>query len=210
MSLPIYARPMYFGPIGINATTLAIALVVFGIALFLKLRHKQTKLFEVTLLIFLLGFVFQTFHGVIIQQYLFPISLPERPLFDNGLTLNYTLTNAVAYTVVPVLAICLEQARHNRRRGVQSQKLETNSRLQRCWTNLCSCTLFGDGSFFPPAMGPGIHHRRRDPLGCACQRSINYPANHILRGHTVQPVPGKRKHGAAGSRSLAGIPELHV
>ena len=46
MSLPIYARPMYFGPIGINETTLAIALVVFGIALFLKLRHKQTKAFR--------------------------------------------------------------------------------------------------------------------------------------------------------------------
>jgi hypothetical protein len=36
---------------------------------------------------------------------LFPISLPERPLFDNGLTLNYALTNAIAYTVVPVIAI---------------------------------------------------------------------------------------------------------
>jgi len=96
---------MYFGPIGINATTLAIAFIVFGIALFLKLRHKQTKLFELALLIFLLGFVFQTFHGVIIQQYLFPISLPERPLFDNSLTLNYALINIIAYTVVPILAI---------------------------------------------------------------------------------------------------------
>ncbi len=60
MSLPIYARPMYFGPIGINATTLTIALIVFGIAIFFKFRHKQTKLFEWALLLFLLGFVFQT------------------------------------------------------------------------------------------------------------------------------------------------------
>ncbi len=104
MSIPIYARPMYFGPIGINATTLAVSLIVFGIAAILKLRHKQTKLFELTLLVFLLGFVFQTFHGIIIQQ-VFAISLPERPLFDNNLTLNYALTNVVAYTVVPILAI---------------------------------------------------------------------------------------------------------
>jgi hypothetical protein len=105
MSLPIYARPMYFGPIGINATTLAVSLVVFGIAVYLKLRQQQTKLFEWALLLFLLGFVFQTFHGVIIQRYMFPISLPERPLFDNGLTLNYTLTNIIAYAIVPILAI---------------------------------------------------------------------------------------------------------
>lgn len=105
MSLPIYARPMYFGPIGINATTIAVALVVYGIAVYLKLRHKQTKLFEWALLLFLLGFVFQTFHGVIIQRYMFPISLPERPLYDNGLTLNYALTNVIAYAIVPIIAI---------------------------------------------------------------------------------------------------------
>jgi hypothetical protein len=105
MSLPIYARPMYFGPIGINATTLAVSLVVFAIAVFLTLRHKQTRLFEWALLLFLLGFVFQTFHGIIIQQFMFPISLPERPLFDNGLTLNYALTNVITYTIVPIIAI---------------------------------------------------------------------------------------------------------
>ena len=105
MSLPIYARPMYFGPIGINATTLTVSLVVCGIAVFLTLRHKQTMLFEWALLLSLLGFVFQTFHGVIIQQYMFPISLPERPLFDNGLTLNYTLTNVIAYTIIPIAVI---------------------------------------------------------------------------------------------------------
>lgn len=105
MSLPINAQPMYFGPIGINATTIAVSLVVFGIAILLKIRHKETKLFEWALLLFLLGFVFQTFHGVIIQQYLFHISLPERPLYDNGLTLNYALTNAIAYTIVPIIAI---------------------------------------------------------------------------------------------------------
>jgi hypothetical protein len=96
---------MYFGPIGINLTTLAVAFIVLGIAVFLKLRHKQTRLFEWALLLFLLGFVFQTFHGVIIQQYMFHISLPERPLYDNGLTLNYALTNAIAYAIVPIVAI---------------------------------------------------------------------------------------------------------
>lgn len=105
MSLPIHAQPMYFGPIGINATTIAVSLVVFGIAVFLKIRHKETRLFEWALLVFLLGFVFQTFHGVIIHQYMFPISLPERPLFDKGLTLNYTLTNVIAYTIVPIIVI---------------------------------------------------------------------------------------------------------
>lgn len=104
MSLPIYARPMYYGPLGINATILAIALVVFGIAVLLKLTHKQTKLFECALLLLLLSFIFQTFHGIIIL-YIFPISLPERPLFDNNLTLNYTLTNVIAYIIVPIIAI---------------------------------------------------------------------------------------------------------
>ncbi|MCW4000375.1 MAG: hypothetical protein NWE93_09050 [Candidatus Bathyarchaeota archaeon] len=104
MSLPIYARPMYFGPIGINATVLAVASAVFLIAVCLKIKQGQTKLFELTLLLFLLGFVFQTFHGIIIVH-IFPISLPERPLFDNGLTLNYALTNLIAYTAVPILAI---------------------------------------------------------------------------------------------------------
>jgi hypothetical protein len=104
MSLPIYARPMYYGPLGINATILAIALVVFGIAVLLKLKQKQTKLFEYTLLLLLLSFIFQSFYGTI-MQYIFSISLPERPLFDNQVTLNYTLTTVIAYTLVPIIAI---------------------------------------------------------------------------------------------------------
>lgn len=104
MSLPIHAQIQYFGPIGVNVTTLAIALAVFAIATFQKFRHRQTGLFEWALLVVLLTFVFQTFHGVIIQQ-MFHISLPEQPLYDNNLTLNYTFTNIIAYTLVPVLAI---------------------------------------------------------------------------------------------------------
>lgn len=104
MSLPIHALIQYYGPIGVNITTLAVSLIVFGIAAFLKLRHKQTPLFEWALLVLLLAFVFQTFHGIIIQR-VFPISLPEQPLYDNYLTLNYTLTNIIAYTVVPILAV---------------------------------------------------------------------------------------------------------
>lgn len=134
MSLPIYARPMYFGPIGINATTLAVSLVVFGIAVFLTLRHKQTKLFEVALLLFLLGFVFQTFHGVIIQQYMFPIALPERPLFDNGLTLNYALTNVIAYTIVPIAAIFAL----NRRITIEDLGFKVN-----CWKKTVTYSAAG-------------------------------------------------------------------
>jgi hypothetical protein len=40
-------------------------------------------------------------------QYIFPIALPEQPLFDNNLTFNCFLTNILAYVVFPVLTLIL-------------------------------------------------------------------------------------------------------
>ncbi|MBS7649603.1 hypothetical protein KEJ17_08190 [Candidatus Bathyarchaeota archaeon] len=41
------------------------------------------------------------------MQYIFPISLPEKPLLDNNLTFNYFLTNMLAYVICPVLVLIL-------------------------------------------------------------------------------------------------------
>ncbi len=106
MSLPISAHPTYYGLFGLNITTLLIAVAAVLIATVLKAAHRKTRLYEWALPAFLLSFVFLTLHGRLIQ-FIFPIALPEQPLFDNSLTLNYLLTNVLAYAVVPLLAIAL-------------------------------------------------------------------------------------------------------
>jgi hypothetical protein len=106
MSLPISAHPTYFGIVGVNITTLLVAVAALLIAIALRAAHRKTRLFDVALLVFLLSFVFLTLHGRLLQP-IFPIALPEQPAFDNGLTLNYFFTNLLTYAVIPLLAIAL-------------------------------------------------------------------------------------------------------
>ncbi|GEM_PF-2879128 len=104
MDLQFGAHPTYYGLFGANLTTLLVAVAVLGVALFFKIRRKETWLFELAFLLFLLSFTFVTIHGRLLQ-YAFPISLPEQPLIDNNLTFNYVVTNVLAYAVIPVLAV---------------------------------------------------------------------------------------------------------
>jgi len=100
------AWPIFLGPIGINLSVILLGLFVFALAIIRKLRDRQTRLFEVSFLLFLVGFLFLTLHGRLLQS-VFPIMLPEKPLVDNNLTFNYALTNLLTFLVFPVLMLVL-------------------------------------------------------------------------------------------------------
>lgn len=100
------AWPIFFGLVGLNLSVLLLGLFVLILAIIEKLRGKRTGLFEVSFLLFLVGFLFLTLHGGLLQ-FIFPISLPEKPLLDNNLTFNYTLTNLLTFLVFPVLLLIL-------------------------------------------------------------------------------------------------------
>jgi hypothetical protein len=104
MNLQFGAHPIYFGLIGLNITAIFVAVAVLVIALFLRTRKKQTSLFELSFLLFVVSVAFVTFHGRLLQ-YFFPISLPEQPLISNNLTVNYFIANFLAYALIPILAI---------------------------------------------------------------------------------------------------------
>ncbi|MEM2961301.1 MAG: hypothetical protein QXU67_06815, partial [Candidatus Bathyarchaeia archaeon] len=97
---------IYLGPVGLNLSAFFLGLFVLILAIVQELRAKRTRFFEISLLIFLLSFLFPTLHGRLLQ-YIFPISLPEKPLLDNNLTFNYFLTNMLAYVICPVLVLIL-------------------------------------------------------------------------------------------------------
>lgn len=96
--------PIYFGPVGINLSIIFLGLFVLVLAIIEKLKVKRTCLFEVSFLLFLVGFLFLTLHGRLLQS-VFPIMLPEKPLVDNNLSLNYALTSLLTYTVFPVFIL---------------------------------------------------------------------------------------------------------
>jgi hypothetical protein len=106
MSYQFGAHPIYYGLIGLNVTTLFLTVVVLVIAFAVMLNRKKTRLFELSLLLFIVSFLFVTLHGRLLQ-YAFPISLPEKPLIDNNLTINYFLTNTLTYALFPILAIAI-------------------------------------------------------------------------------------------------------
>lgn len=95
---------VYFGPIGINLSVILLGLFALVLAILRKLRGKQTRLFEVSYLLFLVGFLYFTLHGRLLQP-IFPISLPEKPFVDNNLTFNYALTSLLTFLVFPALLL---------------------------------------------------------------------------------------------------------
>jgi hypothetical protein len=98
--------PFYFGPIIVNLSIVFLGLFVLALAIVQKIRVKRAYFFEVCLLLFLVGFLFITLHGWLLQAIL-PISQPEKPLIDNNLTYNYTLSNILAYMAFPILVLIL-------------------------------------------------------------------------------------------------------
>nr|MDO8099318.1 hypothetical protein [Candidatus Njordarchaeota archaeon] len=101
------AWEVHLGPFYVNLTTVFLGLLVLALAVLEKLRvRKRTPFLEVSLLLLLLGFIFLTLHGELLQL-VFPIALPERPMLDNNLTFNYTLTGLLVYLVFPVLLLIL-------------------------------------------------------------------------------------------------------
>lgn len=97
---------VYFGPFGINLGVILLGLFVLVLAIIKKLRGKQTYLFEISFLLLLVGFLYHTLHGRLLQS-IFPVSLPEKPLVDNNLTSNYTLTSLLTYLVFPVFTLII-------------------------------------------------------------------------------------------------------
>jgi cytochrome bd-type quinol oxidase subunit 2 len=98
--------PIYFGPIRINLTIVFLASFVLALAIVQKTRGKRIHFLEISLLLFLVVFLYLTLHGRLLQV-IFPIVLPERPLVDNNLTFNYTLTSILTFTVFPIIALIL-------------------------------------------------------------------------------------------------------
>lgn len=103
-SLQFGVYPFSFGPIIVNLTIIFLGIFVLALAIVQKMRVKRTHLFEICLLLLLVGFLFITIHGWLLQSIL-PISQPEKPLIDNNLTFNYTLSSILAYMVFPILVL---------------------------------------------------------------------------------------------------------
>lgn len=104
MSLSVWNA--YFGPIGINLSIIILGLLVLVIAITRKFTKKgvKTRLFEVSFLLFLVGVLYFTLHGRLLQLP-FPVSVPEKPLVDNNLTLNYFFTSLLTFMAFPTLLL---------------------------------------------------------------------------------------------------------
>jgi len=95
----------YFGPIGVNLSIVLLSVLVFILGIIKRKQFKrETKLLEVSFLLFLAGVLYFTLHGRLLQLP-FPVSIPERPLVDNNLTFNYFLTSLLTFIVFPVLLL---------------------------------------------------------------------------------------------------------
>ena len=92
----------YFGPIGVNLGVIVVGLIVLMIAIYYNRSNRKTRLFETSYHLFLAGILYFTLHGRLLQV-IFPIQTPERPLIDNSLTYNYTLTSILTFIVFPQL-----------------------------------------------------------------------------------------------------------
>lgn len=91
-----------FGPIVVNLGVIVVGFIVLLIAIYNKRSMGKTRLFEVSYHLFLVGILYFTLHGRLLQI-IFPIQIPERPLIDNSLTYNYTLTSILTFIVFPQL-----------------------------------------------------------------------------------------------------------
>lgn len=105
--MPSLAWEVFLGPFYVNLSTVLLALAVLALAIIEKFRvKKRSPYLEVSILLLLLGFTFLTLHGEILLL-VFPIGLPEKPMLDNNLTFNFTLTNLLVYLVFPILILIL-------------------------------------------------------------------------------------------------------
>ncbi len=107
---------IYFDSIGINLGIIILGLFVLILAFVKKFIGKKTKLFEISFMLFLAGFLYLTLHGRLLQLP-FPVSIPEKPLVDNNLTFNYAATSLLTFLVFPVLLLIIA------RRNVSSKSL---------------------------------------------------------------------------------------
>lgn len=92
---------VYFGPFGINLSIIMLGLFVLALAIVKNFIGRRTRLFEISFLLFLVGFLYFTLHGRLLQLP-FPVSIPEKPLVDNNLTFNYALTSVLTFLAFPV------------------------------------------------------------------------------------------------------------
>jgi len=91
-----------FGPIVVNLGVIVVGLIVLMIAIYKNRSNRKTRLFETSYHLFLVGILYFTLHNRLLQI-IFPIQIPERPLIDNFLTYNYTLTSILTFIVFPQL-----------------------------------------------------------------------------------------------------------
>ncbi len=99
MSIGIWR--VFFGPVGVNVGVILLGLVVLILATQRRLVGRETRFFEVSFLLFLVGFLYFTLHSRLLQAP-FPVSVPEKPLVDNNLTFNYASTSLLAFLAFPV------------------------------------------------------------------------------------------------------------
>jgi hypothetical protein len=80
---------------------ISLGLFVLILAATRRLVGRETRFFEVSFLLFLVGFLYFTLHSRLIQLP-FPVSIPEKPLVDNNLTFNYASTSLLTFLAFPV------------------------------------------------------------------------------------------------------------
>lgn len=97
---------VFLGPVVLNLGVLILGLFVLFYSCYTKMKNRQSILFETSLLLFLVSFLYFTLHVRLLQS-VFPISLPEMPLIDNNLTFNYVLTSVLTYLIFPVSILFL-------------------------------------------------------------------------------------------------------
>jgi hypothetical protein len=95
---------VFLGSVVLNLGVLFLGLFVLVYACFKKMKNRRNCLFETSLLLFLVSFLYFTLHVNLLQS-VFPISLPEMPLIDNNLTFNYSLTSILTYLIFPVFLL---------------------------------------------------------------------------------------------------------
>ena len=107
----VWNLAIFFGPVGVNLGVLSLGIVVLVLAIIKKLRGKRTCLFEVSIMLFLVSFLYFTLHSRFLQS-VFPISLPEMPLIDNNLTFKLCFNQSFDISDISSITIILVEEWH--------------------------------------------------------------------------------------------------
>jgi len=118
---------IYLDSVGVSVNLLVLSFVVLSIGLYKKWRGAKTGFFSLAFLIALVGIVYFTLHGRILQL-VFPISLPENP-FHFMTIANYLTTVALTFVVFPTLFLFFSNQLDAGKLGLRIQNVRRTFRL---------------------------------------------------------------------------------